>query len=711
MHRKEWKTKKNKTDNENTVHMEEMIEELKRQSDYLIVPKNLQPEVLMEEIASGRMKSSSRWKRFRQNMRGLRKIWYVAAAVALVVLCTLLYPVVMEQKIEWHIVEEGGVLVTHFQSQNEVYYYLKMKMQEDEYENIWESLFNTITNQKTRDSAPLLKSAHIEGEENEFSIGGAGTTLSGDDFSINEKGSSGDYIDTTIQTQGVDEADVVKTDGQYIYMVERNQIVIYDTKAYREQNQKKEDGTEDDTVPIVTGISVSITEDSDELKQVQEIYVKDNKIMVIVEMGDSAIVSENGKREEHIPKTYILTYDISDINHIEKIGEVYQQGSYQSSRYTDGIVYLISNYELYEVDSLKKGKCIPMINGKKIDLDKLYIDSQTYAADYHVVTSLKTEQPNQYIDSFAVCSSNFEEYVSNDNIYLYDVDYGDDEDEYYNSSRGAGSIIFKFSFDKGKMKYVGYGKIDGILNDSFSLDEYKGNLRAVTTDLDKNMVFVLDSKLQVISKIDNIAFGETIKSARFMGDMGYFVTYKNTDPVFSVDFSDPYKPEIIGELKVSGFSSYMHFWDEEHILGFGTETNPVTGEELGMKLSMFNISDASNVKEESKYVIQDAYSTATYDYHSILVSGEKNVIGFMDYVAGEPTLEGILQEKKEYRICAYDETGFKTLCIYEIQEWNIDDYQTRGIYIDGEIYLACPGRGVRHIYSCGGMGSGSRQSK
>ena len=149
--------------------------------------------------------------------------------------------------------------------------------------------------------------------------------------------------------------------------------------------------------------------------------------------------------------------------------------------------------------------------------------------------------------------------------------------------------------------------MNGYINNTFSLNEYKGYLRIVTTsweDTSTNALYILDESMNTCAKLENLAKGETIQSARFMGDIGYFVTYKQVDPLFSVDLKDPRNPKILGELKVTGFSSYLHFYGEDKLLGIGTETDPQSGEWLGVKLSMFDTSDPSNVLEEDKYVMK-----------------------------------------------------------------------------------------------------------
>ena len=108
---------------------------------------------------------------------------------------------------------------------------------------------------------------------------------------------------------------------------------------------------------------------------------------------------------------------------------------------------------------------------------------------------------------------------------------------------------------------------------------------------------ILDKKLDKISTIENLAKGETIYSARFMGESGYFVTYEQVDPLFSVDLSDPEKPKILGKLKIPGFSEYLHFYGEDRLLGIGMSTDEESGVAEGVKITMFDISDRSDVKK------------------------------------------------------------------------------------------------------------------
>jgi len=184
-----------------------------------------------------------------------------------------------------------------------------------------------------------------------------------------------------------------------------------------------------------------------------------------------------------------------------------------------------------------------------------------------------------------------------------------------------------------------------------------------------------------VGSIEDIAPGERIYSARFDGDVGYFVTFRQVDPLFSVDLSNPSEPKIIGELKIPGFSEYMYMWDEGKMLGIGEENGEV-------KLSMFDIADPHNVTEEDKTILEDVYSSeALYNHKAILVNGNKNIIGF----AADGYFSLITDD-------TYDLNFRQVYCIYAYEDGKFVEKATvnlgsdfngnvRGMYIGEYIYV------------------------
>lgn len=239
----------------------------------------------------------------------------------------------------------------------------------------------------------------------------------------------------------------------------------------------------------------------------------------------------------------------------------------------------------------------------------------------------------------------------------------------------------KFRYNKGDIQAVGAGEVPGTLNNSFSMNEYNGYLRIVATswnETSQNGLYVMDEKMNLVSKIENLAPGETIQSARFFGNIGYFVTFRQMDPLFSVDLTDPKNPVILGELKITGFSSYLHFYGENQLLGIGNEVDPDTGEYVGIKLSMFDISDPANVTEKNKKVYADLFNCpALYDYKMVMIDPEKNIFGF--------------QCENIYKVFTYDASqGFVELLSYDgfTDVPNYSSYDDlRGIYIGDTFYI------------------------
>ena len=201
------------------------------------------------------------------------------------------------------------------------------------------------------------------------------------------------------------------------------------------------------------------------------------------------------------------------------------------------------------------------------------------------------------------------------------------------------TIIHKISIDETNLQYVAKGSVPGRLLNQFSLDENKDKLRVATTleyYLDNqgmtrtNGIYNLDKNLELVGSLENVAKDESIFSARFMGDRLYLVTFQQIDPFFVIDLSSD-TPKILGELKIPGFSNYLHPFDENTIIGLGRDTkisedNRV--EQLGIKIALYDVQDVNNPQEVSKFVIGDSssYSEATYNHKAFFFDKTRNVI-------------------------------------------------------------------------------------
>ena len=182
-------------------------------------------------------------------------------------------------------------------------------------------------------------------------------------------------------------------------------------------------------------------------------------------------------------------------------------------------------------------------------------------------------------------------------------------------------------FDSKNLKVTSSEAIPGTPLNQFSLDEYKGNLRIATTTSNSfsgtsetfNDVYVMDSDLRITGSIIDLGLTERIYSARFVEDMGYIVTFRRTDPFYVLDLSDPKNPLKAGELKIPGYSSYLHPIDKNLIMGVGMEGSNV-------KVSLFNVSDSSNPKEMSKYDLAEYWSDVSSNHHAFLQDEKHSII-------------------------------------------------------------------------------------
>lgn len=473
------------------------------------------------------------------------------------------------------------------------------------------------------------------------------------------------YSETNLRELGVDEGDLVKTDGEYIYIMKRDSSV----KIIRA------DGTE---MALITALEPENLSES-----VRDMYVSGNTL-VMVTGGSRTSMVESGK-DVYVTKSYNYakteTYDITDRSAPKRIGSAEQEGNYRSSRKAGDYIYLFTQYRPQIEDTRVESEIMPLVNGEYLEADDIYVPESLEYTDYLVIGSVNLNDPSKTVSHKAVVSGADNFYVSSSSIFIYNQSYATGEQK---------TEILKFGYEDGQIWGVGACSVQGYLNDTFSIDEYKNNLRVLATRWDSqniNSLYVFDEKMQPIGKIDDIAPGETIRSARFMGDTGYFVTFRNTDPLFSVDLSDPSNPKILGELKVTGFSSYLHDYGDGKLLGIGYEADEETGMNTGVKLSMFDVSDPANVKEIKRYTIKDAeYVPALSNYKAVMISPQKNLFGFV--------CDG------NYLVFTYDaQDGFRNLLSYNLMEgedesggyywYKFED--VRGLFIEDTFYLTDTG--------------------
>nr|MCR4717441.1 beta-propeller domain-containing protein [Lachnospiraceae bacterium] len=509
-----------------------------------------------------------------------------------------------------------------------------------------------------------------------------------------------------VRTEGIDESDLVKTDGDYIYALSINNknVSIYEANP---DNPKKLA-----TLEIPEGDYV-----------IREMFVDKDRLVVLggtrdmyscmcYGVADDIVRDKNDSKEE----TTALIYDISDLSNIKKVDEIKQSGSFLEGRLKDGILYTFSNYRIrqyfymldennfnYSSDELKG--YIPEINNELCPENDLRIQDGSKAENYSVMTAYSLDN-DEMIDKKSVLGGGSTVYMSSDSIYLFEEDY---------SKLKAKVNISKLSYEDGYFEILSSTKIDGMLYyaEDEAFDEYDGYLRMLVTDTDSKYegytrLLVLDDNLKTVGMIDDIAKGEEIKSARYFGNTCFFVTYENTDPLFSVDLSNPAEPKIIGKLKIPGFSTYLHPFGEGLLLGIG-QTDDGT-----VKLSMFDISDPKDVKELDTKTLEGCYYSSVFSNPRALYYDEANK-SFGLAVQMEKRLASddddlividSYNQTAEFKFFGYDKDFYEknSVEIVSMEDSYMDDiYQyisnvleySRAIYIDDYIYVVNAGMGVK----------------
>jgi uncharacterized secreted protein with C-terminal beta-propeller domain len=434
-----------------------------------------------------------------------------------------------------------------------------------------------------------------------------------------------DYSTTNIQVEGVDEADIVKTDGRYIYVVTGEKVVIIE--AYPAE-----------TTRVLSEIGlVHIPEDS---ATPIEIFINQDKLVIFWRITHSwveprFVVLQNNSIPNR-DSILVQVYDISDRENPILKRQISSDGNYFSSRMIGDFVYVIITSP---VNCWDDPIPLPVLhsNGesKTVEANEIYYFENSEDTCYNFTTIMAINSQN---DEASIVSETFligttqDIFVSLNNIYITQSTC-----KWYSESEKT--TVHKISVSNRTIEYKGMGEVPGYVLNQFSMDEYQGYFRIATTTGNtwdgsaKNHVYVLDEDLNIVGRLENIASGERIYSVRFMGGRAYLVTFKQVDPLFVLDLADPTNPRVLGELELPGYSDYLHPYDENHIIGIGKDTIDAGSFawRQGVKISLFDVSDPANPIEISRYVIGDrgtewGDSYALSDHRAFLFSRERNLL-------------------------------------------------------------------------------------
>jgi uncharacterized secreted protein with C-terminal beta-propeller domain len=415
-----------------------------------------------------------------------------------------------------------------------------------------------------------------------------------------EASSPGGYSSTNVQVAGVDEADVVKTDGKYIYTL-INTDTIYPSIQIITADSKK---------PSIVGKI-----EFDNLHFPDGIYLSEN--------GHKLTVLGKHYNNGGVVESFIYVYDVSNRAKPTLTRAVTFSGYYFSSRMIGDYVYAVISQPAYVAD---KKVILPQISLDTVTQEIgptciYYTEMKDSSFSYNTFIGFNliddTEQPTSMTILMGASSCM---YVSTNNMY---VTFPDTD---------GNTEIYRMAINDVHITFEAQGIVPGYVLNQYSMDEYNSYFRIATTiptswgdnSEGHNNLYVLDMNLDEVGKVENLAKGERIYVTRFAGNKAYLVTFKQVDPFFVLDLKDPTAPKVAGELKIPGFSSYLHPYNENYIMGIGLEENRF------VKLSLFDVTNMNNPTEIAKYIIGEypasSSSSALYNPKTFLFNPQKHLL-------------------------------------------------------------------------------------
>jgi uncharacterized secreted protein with C-terminal beta-propeller domain len=472
---------------------------------------------------------------------------------------------------------------------------------------------------------------------------------------------SGNYSQTNVQVEGVDEADIVKTDGNYLYFVrnaDRSTVRIVKINPANDLKEvAKIDFGEDQVMP-------------------QDLYVENGKLIVIGQrtifyampmmrsMESKMIAPDYYPGHMQKPRVDVRIYSISDPTNPKHERTLSFDGNTTSTRRIGNKLYLVLNQPVYwggpipllekdlipNVEDSKTGKTTPITSCNRVS-----ILPHIPSPQYMTVAVIRTDDMNAEPKTAVVLGNAENVYSSLKNLYVANTEWTYNWKSEFGSSQEK-TNLYRFEFSDTGIDLKTQGSVPGRILNQFSMDEKDNTFRIATTQsavwtggekpskpASNNLYILNTAALEKVGEITNIAPGETIYSARFMGDRAYLVTFKTVDPFFVVDVSDARNPKILGQLKIPGYSQYLHPYDDTHVIGFGKEVDAsIDADKVhsddavyytaiqGLKISLFDVTDVSKPTEMFKTVIGDrgTESAVLQNHKALLFEKDRGLLSF-----------------------------------------------------------------------------------
>lgn len=689
--------------------MRKREKEIQRELQKLI---NKEETVLPEKLDSGKIKNllvGTEQKTHKKNY-GKKIISFAAAAAVLAVLVTagirLPDRTAPVEKIEQQSVQPaesfGSAPLKSAEDYKEIENYFLEVQKKYKQQQIKDRLHNVFSFGAGKQDMKT-ESPPIAGESN-------GSTASSG--SLSDEGAK-DYGSTNLQVGNVDEADIVKNDGEYLYIADAlNKKSVRIVKALPAESMQ-----------AVSRIELS---GFDEAYTIEDIYLYKNLLVVMAQIHDTDKAYADreilcGVYDAGNSQTVAVVFDISDRAAPREVKRFGVDGARITSRITEGRLLIAAEYAVpvYEDETALKARCVPQfyLDGEAALLPSAQIiitQNEESGKTYLVVGSLALEDLAASPQMTAVLGGGSNCYCTDSALFFAKTVYAAGEEK-ANAATGTTSYtpgaqttqIFMFDIAGGKLAYKAFGTVEGETDDQFSMDLHNGYFRVATTvNFAETKVTVLDKDLKTVGEIGGLAKGERIYAVRFRGDTAYIVTFKQTDPLFVIDLSDPANPELKGELKIPGFSDYLHPYSDTLLIGVGRDGTQ-SGANNNIKISLFDVSDPNNPQEISKAIYKGGYVRCIVQNEHKAFLSVRNTGEFAVPIFKERFEDN--QNKLESYLTMLRVTPEKTLEITAAYGGAITDYAQevlRGTYIGNTIYTVS-GSAVRAFDKASGEETGA----
>ncbi|MFA5792244.1 MAG: beta-propeller domain-containing protein [Candidatus Gracilibacteria bacterium] len=555
--------------------------------------------------------------------------------------------------------------------------------------------------------------------------------------SAEEEDAGDDFSSTNVQVTGVDEADIIKNDNKYIYIINGYSVRIVD--AYPAEEMEEVANLEYESVYFTDDSGV---EGSRQFAP-QELYVYGDTLIVIGSTTTSGVY-------DRIATTTVKIYDVSTHSapNLERNLDI--DGYELETRRVGNHLYLITQENAPDywdtnipIEELEAESLLPRYSDSTLAGDKegaltscedITFDPHYRSATYLIVSSINLDDTEEDLKATVSMGTGTTIYSSTENLYVaspkYDYESIDTFNVWQPVYTGQSTSIYSFALNNGDVAFTGAGEVPGRILNQFSMDEYDDQFRIATTtgsvsdeaNPAYSHIYILDANdlKERVGQLENLAKGENLYSARFVGDIAYLVTFLKVDPFFVIDLEDPKNPEVLGELKIPGYSDYLQPFGENYMIGFGKDTETPTEEELedrgidfawyqGLRLGLFDVTDQTDPEQIFTEIIGDR-STDTellYNHKALLFDKNLGLIAFPvslyeipeEYKEGEDTGstygEFVLQGAYVYTLDV--EEGFELLGVVTNTEDGNEydyskDYIQRAIRIGDYIYTISTGR-------------------